>query len=123
MTKLSNCATSKTLSDQIVAGMIDKKAFNISILDLRELSNSVADFFVICTGNSNIQIKAIAESIEKTTWVKNSQKPWRMEGKTGMEWVIIDYIDVVAHIFTQEKRIFYGLDELWGDANVTKINQ
>ena len=103
--------------------MIDKKAFNISILDLRELSNSVADFFVICTGNSNIQIKAIAESIEKTTWVKNSQKPWRMEGKTGMEWVIIDYIDVVAHIFTQEKRIFYGLDELWGDANITKINQ
>ena len=123
MTKLSNCTTSKTLSDHIVAGMIDKKAFNISILDLRELGNSVADFFVICTGNSNIQIKAIAESIEKTTWVKNSQKPWRMEGKTGMEWVIIDYIDVVAHIFTQEKRIFYGLDELWGDANVTKINQ
>lgn len=114
--------TAEALSKVIVKGMEEKKASDILVMDLRKIKNSVADFFVICSGNSNTQLEAISESIEEEI-LKAKEKPAkRLEGKANGEWVLMDYFDVVVHIFLKEKRHYYGLEELWGDAKTTRIN-
>ena len=112
---------SLVLSKQIVSGMQERKASNIVVMDLREVSNSIVDFFVICSGTSDTQIDSIAESIEKEVLKSAQETPWSKEGGQNKEWIIIDYIDVVAHIFKKQTREFYGLEDLWGDAKVTII--
>jgi len=113
--------TSGELSEFVVQGMLEKKASNIVILDLREIKHAVADYFVICTGTSDTQIDAISDSIEQQVKKLCNQNPWKREGKNNKEWVLIDYVDVVAHVFSNSKREFYGLEELWADASVTNI--
>ncbi len=113
--------TSGELSEFVVQGMLEKKASNIVILDLREIKHAVADYFVICTGTSDTQIDAISDSIEHQVKKLCNQNPWKREGKNNKEWVLIDYVDVVAHVFSNSKREFYGLEELWADASVTNI--
>ncbi len=103
----------------IIAGMQEKKAKKIVLIDLRQISNPLADYFVICSGTSDKQVDAISESIEKFTYLNEKEEPWRTEGKNNFEWVILDYINVVAHIFTDKMRDFYALEELWGDGKVT----
>jgi len=112
--------TAEELSKLIVKGMEEKKASDIVVMDLRGIKNSFTDFFVICSGNSDTQIEAISDSIEEMT-LKLKEKPWRSEGKDNKQWILIDYINVVAHVFLKEKRDFYGLEELWGDAKITRI--
>lgn len=112
--------TAEELSKLIVKGMEEKKASDIVVMDLRGIKNSFTDFFVICSGNSDTQIEAISDSIEEFT-LKLREKPWRSEGKDNKQWILIDYINVVAHVFLKEKRDFYGLEELWGDAKFTRI--
>lgn len=112
--------TAEELSKLIVKGMEEKKASDIVVMDLRKVKNSFTDFFVICSGNSDTQIEAISDSIEEVT-LNLKEKPFRSEGKNNKQWVLIDYINVVAHVFLKEKREFYGLEELWGDAKVTRI--
>ncbi|GGF16196.1 ribosome silencing factor [Echinicola rosea] len=114
--------TAEELSKIIVKGMEDKKASDIVVMDLREINNSVSDFFVICSGSSDKQIEAISDAVEEEVYKSNKEKPWRNEGKNTNQWVLVDYIDVVAHIFLKNKREFYGLEELWGDAKITEIN-
>jgi ribosome-associated protein len=109
---------SKNLSDLIVKGMQEKKAQEVTVLDLRSVKNAVADFFVLCTGNSDTQIDAISESIEEEVYKSSKQNPWKREGKNNKEWILIDYANVVAHIFKKDKRQFYALEELWGDAKI-----
>ena len=104
--------------DAIIEGMQEKKAKNIVLIDLRNISNPLADFFVICSGSSDRQVDAISESVERFAYLKSGEDPWRTEGKNSFEWVILDYINVVAHIFTEKKREFYGLEELWGDGKI-----
>jgi ribosome-associated protein len=111
--------TAEELSKVIVKGMEEKKASDIVVMDLRDVKNSVTDFFVICSGNSDTQIEAISTSIEDEVYKINKERPWRSEGKNNREWILIDYADVVAHVFLKDKREFYGLEELWGDAKVT----
>lgn len=94
---------------------------NIVLMDLRGVKQAIADFFVICTGNSDTQMDAISESIEKEIQKKCKQNPWKKEGGQNKEWILLDYVDVVAHVFSKEKRSYYGLEELWGDAVVTHI--
>lgn len=101
--------------------MQEKKANNITIIDLRHISNPLADYFVICSGNSDKQVDAITDSIEKFTFLEVNEEPWKVEGKNSMEWVILDYFNVVAHVFTEKKREFYGLEELWGDGKITVV--
>ncbi|MDN3670185.1 ribosome silencing factor [Echinicola jeungdonensis] len=113
--------TAEELSKIIVKGMEEKKASDIVLMDLREITDSVSDFFVICSGQSDTQIEAISTSIEEEVYKKNKERPWRSEGKNSRQWVLVDYVDVVAHIFLKEKRAFYGLEELWGDAKITQI--
>lgn len=103
----------------IIAGMQEKKAKKIVLIDLRKISNPLADFFVICSGTSDKQVDAISESVERFTFLDQKEDPYRTEGKNNFEWVILDYINVVAHVFTEKMRDFYGLEELWGDGKIT----
>ena len=112
---------SNELSKLVVKGMQEKKAEDIVVLDLRYVPNSVADYFVICTGNSDTQVDAISEAVEEFVSKADDQNPWHVEGKLSREWVLIDYVDVVAHVFKEEARVFFGLEDLWGDAKVTRI--
>lgn len=114
--------TAEELSKIIVKGMEEKKASDIVVMDLREINNSVSDFFVICSGSSDTQIEAISDAIEEEVYKSNKERPWRSEGKNSCQWVLVDYVDVVAHIFLNNKREFYGLEELWGDAKITAIS-
>ena len=116
-------ASSEFLIENIVKGIQEKKGGNISILNLKQTGNAVADFFVLCNGNSDTQIAAIAESIEKEVFKNTNQDPWHKEGFQNKEWALIDYIDVVVHIFKKNVREFYALEELWGDAVKTVIEE
>lgn len=113
---------SEKLSNVIVRGMQEKKAVEIVLLDLRKVKNAVADFFVICSGNSDKQLDAIADSIDEQVFKNLKENPWHVEGKNNKEWMILDYTDVVAHIFRKDRRGFYALERLWGDADITKID-
>jgi len=109
------------LKDAIIKGMQEKKANKITVLDLRKLKVSMADYFIICHGNSDKQVSAIAHSIEEEVRKHVGEKPWHIEGTETNEWVLMDYIDMVVHIFQEEKRAFYGIEELWGDADITEV--
>ncbi|MEM8966582.1 MAG: ribosome silencing factor [Bacteroidota bacterium] len=113
---------SKELSDIMVLGMQEKKAEDIVKLDLRKVKNAVADFFIICSGNSDTQLDAIADSIEKEAKERAGETPWHREGKENREWILLDYVTVVAHVFKRERREFFALEELWGDAIITEVD-
>ncbi len=121
MTKKKNKADSEKLSNAVVSGMQEVKASDIVVMDLREVKNAVADFFVICSGGSDKQVDAIANSIDEEVFKKIKENPWHSEGKNNKEWMILDYISVVAHIFRKDRRQFYSLERLWGDAVITEI--
>jgi|SRR5690606_38620064 ribosome-associated protein len=121
MAKKRKGVSSEKLCDAIVKGMQEKKAFDILVLDLRKVKNAIADFFVICSGGSDKQLDAIAESVDAEVYKALNESPWHIEGKNNKEWVLLDYFDVVAHIFRKDKREFFALEKLWGDAEVTEI--
>ncbi len=100
---------------------LDKLATDVVILDLRELT-SVTDFFVICSGSADIHVKAIAENI-KDGMTDQDQKPWHIEGAGFGSWILMDFVDVVVHVFLKEKRDYYALERLWGDAPVEKLEE
>ncbi|MDE0471143.1 MAG: ribosome silencing factor [Ekhidna sp.] len=114
--------SSNVLSEWVVDGMLEKKASNVVVMDLRTVKHAVADFFVICNGNSNAQIDAISQSVEENVHKHSKQNPWKREGQQNKEWILLDYVNVVAHIFNKEKRVFYGLEELWGNAKITRVD-
>ncbi len=105
----------------IIAGIEDIKGQNISILDLRSIENSVCDYFVICDGNSNTQVNAIVNSIQKKVSKSAHEKPYQIEGEDNAEWVLMDYINIVVHVFQKQKREYYAIENLWGDAKITEI--
>ena len=119
----NNSERSEKLSDVVVQGMQEKKAKDIVVMDLRNVKSAIADFFVICTGNSDTQIEAIADSIDEQVYKQLQENPWHIEGKTNKEWMLIDYVNVVAHIFKKDKRDFFALENLWGDAVVQHIEE
>ena len=112
---------SKQLADLIVSGMQEKKGQDIVSLDLRNLKNAVADYFVICHAESRPQIEALARSVEEVVERGSDDKPYHLEGLENAEWILIDYVNVVAHIFNHEKRDFYGLERLCADADIRRI--
>ncbi len=112
---------SEKLSEIVVKGMQEKKASNIVVMDLRKVKNAVADYFIICSGSSDTQIEAIAQSVDEEVYKTLKQNPWHHEGKQNKEWVLIDYVDVVAHIFKKDKREYYSLENLWGDAEIITV--
>lgn len=114
---------SEKLCDAIVKGMQEKKAIDIVVLDLRKVKNAVADFFVICSGGSDKQLDAITESVDEEVYKAVKENPWHVEGKNNKEWMLLDYFDVVAHIFRKDRRDFFALEKLWGDAEITEIQE
>lgn len=121
--QVSKDVSSEILSEWVVEGMLDKKAIDVVVMDLREVKHAIADYFIVCSGNSDTQIDAISDSIEEQIHKRSKQNPWKREGKQNKEWILLDYVNVVAHVFNKEKRIFYGLEELWGDAKITRIEE
>ena len=109
-------ATGARLVDAIVSGIQEVKGKDIVHLDLRDVPNTVCDHFVICHGDSNTQVAAIANSVEKEVQELTNEKPWHTEGQNNGEWVLLDYVNVVVHIFHRDKRGYYALEDLWGDA-------
>lgn len=114
--KNSSAEQALVLAQCVAQGMYEKKAENIRILDMRDVKGASADYFVISNAESDKQVEAIADSAEEETIKVLNEKPWHSEGFENLEWVLLDYIDVVAHVFQTEKREFYALEELWGDA-------
>lgn len=112
---------SQILADAIVEGMQENKAKDIVVLDLREIESAVCDFFVICTGESSTQVDGISSTVVRHTRKMLSERPWAIEGKNNSDWVLLDYVSVVAHVFYHETRSFYDLEDLWADAKRTDI--
>jgi len=110
------------LLDAIVEGMKERKAKNITILNLKGIENRVSDYFVICDADSNTHVNSIADSIEETVEKLNGERAFHTEGQQNGEWILIDYINIVAHVFQREFRDHYNLEGLWGDAEITNIN-
>ena len=109
------------LITEIVRGIEEIKGQDIEILDLREIENTVCDYFVICNGKSNTQVNAIVNSVQKTVSKAIQEKPWHVEGSNNAEWVLLDYVHVVVHVFQKQIREFYNIEGLWGDATSLKI--
>lgn len=105
----------------ILSGIEDVKGKDINILDLREIENTVCDYFIICEGNSNTQVNAIVNSIQKKVSKELKDKPWHIEGEDNAEWVLMDYVNVVVHVFQKHIREYYDIESLWGDAKTTVI--
>lgn len=121
MTKKKRAQSSEKLSKAIVKGMQEKKALDIVVMDLREVKNAVADFFVICSGASDKQLSAISQSVDDEVFKALKENPWHAEGKNNKEWMLLDYITVVAHVFKKDKREYYALEKLWGDAQIKEV--
>lgn len=110
--------SSRTLINAIKEGMLEKKALDIKWLDLTHINNRSFDHFVICHADNKIQVNAIADSIEEIVFKKTNFRPHHVEGRENGEWIILDYIDVVAHVFLGEFRFHYNLEGFWGDAKI-----
>ena len=114
--------TKKSLDPKKIASlMIDKKALDVKIINLNKLT-TLTDYFIICTSESEPQTRAIFNHI-KDDLNKNNMKPWKTEGYEHLQWVIMDYINFVIHIFNKETREYYNFERLWGDAEITEIDK
>ena len=115
----------KASADELIAvilqGVEEVKGQDIRLLDLRELENTVCDYFVICNGTSNTHVNAIVGSVQKTVSKAIKDKPWHVEGSENAEWILMDYVNVVVHVFQKHIREYYDIEGLWGDAKVTVL--
>lgn len=109
------------LIESIVKGIFEKKGEDVVKIDLTKLENRIADYFIICNGNSKTQVDSISNSVEDRTRTDSGQKPFHVEGLENCFWVLLDYGDVIVHIFQDEYRKFYSLESLWADANITVL--
>jgi len=107
---------SELLTEVIINGIQEKKGNEIICLDLREIPNGIADFFIVCHGDSDRQVEAIADSVIEMTEMELDDSPWHKEGFENKDWILLDYVTVVVHIFHKNARDFYNLETLWADA-------
>lgn len=104
----------------VIEAALSRKAENVLVMDLRNVTG-MADYFIICEGTSDIQVKAVANAVKDQVKEESGERPWHSEGLDTLQWVLLDYVDVVAHIMSPEKREYYGLERLWGDATTLQI--
>ena len=107
---------SNILLEVIVEGIQDIKGKDIIALDLRNIASAICKYFIICTGTSNTHLNSIERSIRKKVGTGIGEKPWHVEGSGSAEWILMDYADIVVHIFQEQTRLFYSIEEFWGDA-------
>ena len=120
---MTNSSTSsRQLSELAIAGLLEKKGEDIVVLDLSDIDGAVSDFFIICHGNNRPQVEALVDSVDETVKKATGQNPYHVEGVQNAEWVLIDYVDIVVHVFREETRRFFRLEELWGDAPRREID-
>ncbi len=112
---------SAALAQSVIAGMIEKKGKEIVSLNFKDLKNTFCDYFIICHADSRTHVESIAKSIEEEVYKLTGEEPWHKEGFENAEWILLDYINVVAHVFLHEARGFYGIEKLWADADIEKI--
>ncbi|MFQ5571979.1 MAG: ribosome silencing factor [Rhodothermales bacterium] len=110
----------RVLAAHAVEAALDKKAVDLVVLDMHEVSG-VADYFVVCTGDSDLKLKAICDAVEDRIKDTCNERPWHREGYEHRQWILLDYVDVVVHLFSPEKRAFYDLERLWGDAPIEHV--
>lgn len=122
MKKNNTLSESDVICELVAKGMEEKKGENIVVINLKNIKSAVADYFVICTGTSGQHIDAITASVEDEVFKGLKEWPKYNEGRDNKEWILLDYINVVVHVFTKDVRAFYGLEQLWGDADIKQIN-
>lgn len=123
MRKIATVTDQNELRKCIIEAMQDKKAGNIVSIDLRKLNNAFTDHFIICHGTSTTHVEGITDYIEESVFKKLKQKPWQKEGKENKEWILLDYFDIIVHVFLQEKRDFFAIEELWGDGEIEQFDK
>jgi ribosome-associated protein len=111
----------EVLVDKVVMGIFEKKGLNVLKVDLRKLETRITDFFIICHGTSGTHVDSISYSVEDSVRKETGEKPIHREGLENCFWVLLDYGDVIVHVFQEEYRNFYNLESLWADANVVKL--
>ncbi|MAC94672.1 MAG: ribosome silencing factor [Flavobacteriales bacterium] len=121
MTKKNTKISSDELAETIIQGIQERKGEEIVKIDLKEVDGAVTDYFIICQANSTTQVVAIKDSIEEFVRKNVGEKPWHVEGTANAEWVLLDYVDVVAHIFLPERREYFNLEGLWADAEILEV--
>ena len=121
--KVSTLVTAKQLADAVVQGLQDKKALNIVVMDLRKVRGAITDYFVIVSGTSDKHVQALSDTVWAFCKDNLQDKPMNIEGRQLGEWILMDYVNVVVHIFLEEKRLFYDIESLWGDAPMERIKQ
>ena len=113
----------EALKEAILSGMLDKKAVDIVVMDLKEIKNTLSDYFIICTGTSDTHVDSIAESVLDEVYLKLNENPRRKEGKKNREWILLDYLDIVVHVFKKDKHVritrvvHKGSNSVQGSAN------
>lgn len=121
MNKVKEVISTEVIVEATIKGIQEKKGKSIVTLDLRKTDNSVTDFFIICHGDSSTQVDAIADSVMDELRMSLNERPWHKEGFENAEWILLDYFNVVVHVFQKETREFYNLEGLWADAQITEI--
>ena len=112
---------SDILLETIIEGILKVKGIDTAILDLKKIETAVCKYFVICSGTSNTHVSSIADSVKKIVSKEIHEKPWHIEGLNASEWVLLDYSDIVVHVFQEQTREFYRLEDLWGDDKIRTI--
>ena len=123
MAKKKQINPTQILSKVVIKGLQSLKGEDIVAIDLTTVENAVCTNFIICTGTSNTHVNALANAVEKEVREVLNEKPWKKEGFGSAEWIILDYVNTVVHVFKEEARDFYNLDGLWADAKVTQITE
>ena len=117
----------KVSADNLIAAILkaidEVKGVDVQILDLREIENTVCDYFITCTGTSNTHVSAISGSVQKQVSKIAKEKPWHVEGEGNAEWILLDYVNIVVHVFQKHIREYYDIESLWGDAKITTVAQ
>ena len=112
---------SDILLETIIEGVKEVKGKDMTILDLKNIETAVSRYFVICSGTSNIHVSSISDNVRKFVSKELNEKPWNTEGQNTAEWILMDYSDIVLHVFQEKTREYYTLEDLWGDANIRII--
>lgn len=123
MTENKSLNETDKILDSVIKGIQEKKGHHIVNLDLSNIENAVCNNFVVCHGDSSRQVAAIADSVQETVRKNTHEKPWHKEGEQNADWILLDYADVVVHIFREETRKFYNLEGLWADAKIAVVKE
>jgi len=121
MSKRTSLKELKELKAAIIEAIEDKKGENIVSIEIGKIDNAITEYFIICNAQSNTQVDAISDGIEKDVRKKLKERPWHTEGRDNAQWIVMDYSSIIVHIFQTPYRDFYKLEELWADAPIEKI--